>query len=86
MLNKTDGKPELSRDHLHETVVLRALDLELHRAVNLGKQRVVTTHADVFAGRELRTALTNNDTAGAWESRPLRVEPPPFLCAIFLLS
>ena len=64
MLNKTDGKPELSRDHLHETVVLRALDLELHRAVNLGKQRVVTTHADVFAGMELRTALTNNDTAG----------------------
>ena len=44
-------------------MILRSLDFKLHRAVNLGKQGVVTTHTDVVAGVELRTTLTNNDAA-----------------------
>lgn len=74
-----------------------ALHFELDGAVNEGVERVVLARADVVAGVELRAALTNDDAASvdgciaetftprrfALESRPLRVEPPPFLCAIF---
>lgn len=74
-----------------------ALHFELDGAVNEGVERVVLARADVVAGVELRAALTNDDAASVdgciaenlhaktlrLESRPLRVEPPPFLCAIF---
>ena len=45
-------------------MILRSLDFKLHRAIDLGKQGVVTTHADIVAGMELRAALTNDDAAG----------------------
>ena len=44
-------------------MILRSLDFKLHRAIDLGKQGVVTTHTDIVAGMELRAALTNDDAA-----------------------
>jgi hypothetical protein len=57
---------------------------------------MVLAHADIDAGMPLGAALTNNDVAGEdsfapnfftprrldSESRPLRDEPPAFLCAM----
>jgi hypothetical protein len=57
---------------------------------------VVAANADIRAGVELRAALADDDRTGriTWppkiltpsifgcESRPFRVEPPPFFCAI----
>ena len=45
-------------------MILRALDLELHRTVNLSKQRMVTTHADIVTRMELRATLANDDATG----------------------
>ncbi|ODV42928.1 hypothetical protein AWV79_21910 [Cupriavidus sp. UYMMa02A] len=74
----------------------RALDGELHVAVDQCKQGVVLAHAHVVTGVHARAALADDDAAGvmAWppntftprrfdsESRPFRVEPPPFFCAM----
>ncbi|SPC11355.1 membrane hypothetical protein [Cupriavidus taiwanensis] len=42
----------------------RALDGELHVAVDQGEQRVVLAHADVVAGMHAGTALADDDAAG----------------------
>jgi hypothetical protein len=61
---------------------------------------VVAAHADVGAGVELGAALAHDDRTGrhvwppntftpsifGFESRPLRVEPPPFFCAMVQCS
>ena len=79
--------------------VARTLDGKAHLAVDQREQRVVLAHADVGAGMELGAALAHDDRAGrtiwppntftpsilGWESRPLRVEPPPFFCAMLQL-
>ena len=73
-----------------------AAGLEADGAVDQGVEGVVASDADVPALLVLRTALTNEDRAGGdllatealdaaelgLESRPLRVEPCPFLCAM----
>ena len=66
-------------------------------AVAKGKKRMVLAHADVFAGIEFGAALAHDHIAAgdrlrrrtasrpaSWpvESRPLREEPPAFLCAM----
>ena len=70
--------------------------LELHDTVRLREQGVVAAAADVDAGMELGAALADEDVAGQHvlaaelldakrfdsESRPLRVLPPAFLCAM----
>ena len=69
---------------------------ELERAVAQGEQRVVLATADVLTRMEVGAALADDDLAVLmdspanfltprrleWESRPLRVEPKPFLCAM----
>ncbi len=69
---------------------------ELQRTFAESEQRVVLAATDVVAGMEVSTTLTDDDLARtdllaskhlqprrlAWESRPLRIEPRPFLCAI----
>jgi len=77
------------------SLVLRAL--ELHLARDEREQRVVVAHADANAGMELgaaRTMMWPGLTTSPpyfftprrfeFESRPFRVEPCPFLCAIYL--
>ena len=67
---------------------------ELHLALGQGEQRVVAAAADVLARVDAGAALADDDRAGGarrcrrsaftprrllWESRPLRVEPPPLV-------
>ena len=76
--------------HIDSVLGQCALGAERHVAVNQSKQGVVA-HADVVAGVEACTALTHDDGTSAdqftaegltpaslAESRPFRVEPPPF--------
>ena len=70
--------------------------LERHAAVDEREQGMVLAHADVAARIEFGAALAHEDVAGddasppnfftprrrPAESRPLREEPPAFLCAI----
>ena len=95
----------MHRCHADAEVILRLrtnVNLALHATrevdatVAQSEQRVVLATTDVFAGMELRAALTNDDLARldlltgehlhaqsfCVESRPLRVEPRPFLCAM----
>jgi hypothetical protein len=44
--------------------VLRTLLLEFHEAVFLGEQRMVAANANITAGMDARTALTNNNISG----------------------
>ena len=83
-------------DDADELPVFRALLLELHLAVLLGKQGVVATDADVDACVKTRATLANDDVAGndflaakdftpkrlLSESRPFLLLPPAFLCAM----
>lgn len=83
-------------DDADGTTLLRALDRELHLAVDEREQGVVTAEANAATRVELGAALTHDDVAAsmAWppkiltpryfglESRPLREEPTPFLCAM----
>ena len=73
-----------------------ALGAELDRTRDEREQRVVAATADAVAGVEVGAALADDDLAGvddlaaealdaealALESRPLRVEDAPFLCAM----
>ena len=81
--------------HIDSVLGQCALGAERHVAVNQSKQGVVLAHADVVAGVEACTALTHDDGTSAdqftaegldtifgLESRPFRVEPPPFFCAM----
>jgi hypothetical protein len=68
-------------------------DVVDHFAVNRGKQGIIFSLANVRAGVNTRTALAHQDIPGeddltgkllnaqrwALLSRPLRLEPPPFL-------
>ena len=80
-----------------DLLAILVLALELHDAVHEGEERVVLTLADVDAGVDLRSALSDEDVAGQNKltvgslgakarfdslSRPFLVEPMPFLCAI----
>jgi hypothetical protein len=72
---------------------------EVNIARLYGKNGVILANADAGARMPLGSALTNDDVAGItasppnfftprrleFESRPLRVEPPAFLCAMGLL-
>ena len=72
------------------------LAAELHCAGDQREQRVVAATADALTGVEVRAALADDDLARvdelapkrltprncALESRPLRVEDAPFLCAM----
>ena len=52
------------RDNVHQLAAQGALDREGHLAVDLGEQRVILAHADVFAGMHARAALAYDDAAG----------------------
>src|SRR5690606_10365180 len=54
-----------ARDHVHPDVVSGALLAELHAAVDLRIQRMVTAAADVVARMEYRAALADEDVARA---------------------
>ena len=89
-VGRSDGRDE------HGLTIARALDGVAHFAIDQCEQRVVFADADVGAGMELGTALAHDDRTGrdllaaehltpsilGWESRPFRVEPPPFFCAM----
>src|SRR5574340_1399742 len=47
-----------------DDALVAALAGELHRAVDLGVERVVAAHPDVLAGVELRAELADEDVAG----------------------
>ena len=73
-----------------------AAAVELHHAIDQGEQREVAPLADILAGVELGADLADQNAAGetasppkrltprrwALESRPFRLEPCPFLCAM----
>jgi len=79
-------------------VLLRTETLldELDGTIDQREQGVILAQANVGARTNRGAALTDDDAAGvdclaavdfnaeafAFESRPLRVVPPPFLCAI----
>ena len=78
--------------------VLRALALELHKAVFLGEQCVISTETNIAARMNSSATLTNDDISSnnclaavdfdakrlLSESRPFLVLPPAFLCATVL--
>ena len=82
--------------HDRDLLAVLAQTLKLHLAGLQGKQGVIAALAHVDAGVDVRAALADQDIAGqheltvgtrltprrlASESRPLRVEPTPFLWA-----
>ena len=84
--------------HLNvDVLAARACRRETRRGRHKSKQGMVLAQADVVARVPLRAALADDDVAGDdvlaaelldaealdCESRPLREEPPAFLCAIF---
>jgi len=83
------------RPHRHVSAALEAL-LELDFAADFGEQSVVLAHGHIGARMHLGAALAHNDVArkddltaealtpSRWllESRPLREDPPAFLCAM----
>ena len=72
-----------------DLLLVAAQALEAHDAVLLGKQGVILADAHVEAGMDVGAALTHQDVASQNArfgprrllslSRPLRVEPIPFL-------
>ena len=52
------------RNDAHGTPTARALDGELHGAVDLCEQRVILADADIVAGVELGATLAHDDAAG----------------------
>jgi len=79
-------KNRLSRNNAYIAAFQRAFDFKFEHARHFGKQRVVFTHPYAVTGMKLRATLANNDIRLLCESRPLRLEPPAFLCAMSLLS
>jgi len=87
----------LKRSDPHGAPTRSTLHRELNLAFDESVKRVVFAQSNIFARMELCSALTNDDGTGRhgfaavgfdskhfWlgESRPLRVEPPPFFCAM----
>ena len=79
--------------------VARSLDRIADLTIDQSEQGVIAPDSHVAAGVKARAALPNQDRPGrnrlaaenldakilGWESRPFRVEPPPFFCAIAIL-
>ena len=52
-----------ARDDAYRSAIPRALDIELHPAVDFGEQRVVLADADVHAGVKFGAALAHQNVA-----------------------
>ena len=87
----------LRRGHIDGALIHRTLDAKGDLSVHECIQSVVLADADIDARMELGATLAHDDAACVdhfaaklldaehlgCESRPFRVEPPPFFCAIF---
>ncbi len=76
------GRLRLARHHVGELVLLRALGAELHVAVDQREQREILAHADVHAGMNHRTALADDDAAGADGLAAVHLGPQPLRMGI----
>ena len=91
-----DPRLGLGRLDADVTTLLRPTNLKLHLTIGKREEGVVPTHAHVGARVKFRAALANRDIPSLGrlapksltprrfdsESRPLRVLPPAFLCAM----
>src|SRR4051812_48945662 len=65
----------LRRDDAHRVIGVRTLDRELHLARDARVERVIASHADIYAGVHARAALAHQDLSCVYLLAAIGLDP-----------